>query len=47
MDRDTDPMTGDEGVRPDGGEGSGGVAVVPAGEAEVARGEPSVRLLIP
>ena len=53
MDRDTDPTTGDESPRPDGvtaGDGAGGpgaVAVVPTGEAEVAREEPSVRLLIP
>jgi serine/threonine-protein kinase RsbW len=46
-------MTGDEGARPDGGPAEGGdggpgaVAVVPVGDAEVAREEPSVRLLIP
>jgi serine/threonine-protein kinase RsbW len=50
MDRDTDPMTGDEGARPDGGPaegGPGGVVVVPTGEPGVDGKEPPVRLLIP
>jgi serine/threonine-protein kinase RsbW len=50
MDRDSDPMTGDEGARPDGGAAGGGpgaVTVAPAGEAAVGGGEPPVRLLIP